>query len=82
MQSKPQGAELFERAVLLAQQRAQLLALANNPDAPTHRADPVKGPSTRRQLLLRARKVERIIVGIGELCAMRPVIYTATGSAA
>jgi len=51
--------DLFDRAVALAKQRAQLLALANDPDA--------RGQTTRRQLLIRARKVERIIVGIADL---------------
>jgi hypothetical protein len=58
--------DVFDRAMHLARQRAQMLAYANDPDTPTHRADEQLGPTTRRQMLARARKVERIIVGLAD----------------
>lgn len=72
----PAEHSLFDRAVALAKQRAQLLELANHPDAWTMKADPQLGPTTRRQLLVRARKVEKIIVRIAEV-SMLQVRYSA-----
>ncbi len=49
-------ADAFDRAVDMAKQRAQILALAGEP----------RHAAQRRRLLLQARRVERIIVSIGE----------------